>query len=63
MRLTGREAELHRKTIGVHDGVNLAGKSNPRRGLSGFHLHLDQGHTCELLGEQLTIVPRWQEDC
>jgi hypothetical protein len=29
-----------------------------RGGLSGFHLHLDQGHACELLGEQLTIVPR-----
>jgi hypothetical protein len=27
MRLTEREAELHRQTIGVHDGVNLAGKS------------------------------------
>ena len=30
MRLTGREAEANRETIGVHDSVNLAGKSASR---------------------------------
>jgi len=30
VRLTGREAEANRETIGVHDGVNFAGKSATR---------------------------------
>ena len=30
MRLTGREAEATRQTIGVYDGVDLAGKSTSR---------------------------------
>jgi hypothetical protein len=30
MSLAGREAELHRQVIGVHDGVNLARKPASR---------------------------------
>ena len=43
MRLTGREAELHRQTIGVHDGVNLAGKSASRTAHMLFSVARDAG--------------------
>jgi hypothetical protein len=56
MSLAGREAELHRQAIGVHDSVNLARKpaSRPSSGDGAPHPPI------KTTGSQYRLIGRWR---